>query len=177
MSERIDRDALIEAIKRECVTTTQWATLALDAVLPLIADALDKQGNTVTPVTQYRSDLAEWLLARFAEDERDAHRAGGRRWGSINRSWDAEPQRDIAALGDGPTQRLFTVPDGYDEHVARWSPARVLRECEAKRQIVENAAHAVEHQDIYAAMLAYYVLRTLALPYADHEGYRQEWRP
>jgi hypothetical protein len=44
-------------------------------------------------------------------------------------------------------------------------PARVLAECEAKRRIVEQV-NGME-----------YVLRLLALPYADHEDYRPEWRP
>jgi hypothetical protein len=51
-----------------------------------------------------------------------------------------------------------------------WDPARVLAECAAKRRIVSFAADLTEEgtDDL---------LRLLALPYADHPGYRQEWRP
>ena len=40
---------------------------------------------------------------------------------------------------------------------------RLLAECEAKRQLIDLT---IPH-----------VLRILALPYADHPDYRQEWRP
>lgn len=49
-------------------------------------------------------------------------------------------------------------------------PARVLIECEVKRRIV--ALHA--HQEGFFTPDE---LRALALPYADHPDYRQEWRP
>lgn len=45
-------------------------------------------------------------------------------------------------------------------------PERVLREVEAKRRLVG-----------WAETKALYVLTALALPYADHPDYRQEWRP
>lgn len=46
--------------------------------------------------------------------------------------------------------------------------ARVLAECEAKRRIVEwDEVQLEEHP----------VLRFLALPYADHPDYREEWKP
>jgi hypothetical protein len=50
--------------------------------------------------------------------------------------------------------------------IARWDPARVLAECAAKRRIVEM--YAGQHGQPY-------VLHFLALPYADHPDYRQEW--
>ena len=40
-------------------------------------------------------------------------------------------------------------------------------ECEAKRRIVENAQDPGD--DLFVAILA--------LPYADHPDYREEWRP
>ena len=51
--------------------------------------------------------------------------------------------------------------------LARHDPARVLAECEAKRQIVQNAQDPGD--DLFVAILA--------LPYADHPDYREEWRP
>ena len=43
-------------------------------------------------------------------------------------------------------------------------PARVLAECEAKRRIVELISSP-----------GMQVFRLLALPYADHPDYREEW--
>ena len=83
-------------------------------------------------------------------------------------------------------------------HIARHDPARVLAECEAKRRIVE--IHPDEHGTCFACsdgddggcsdpeccgsgpipMFKDWpcpTLRWLALPYADHEQYRDEWRP
>lgn len=66
-----------------------------------------------------------------------------------------------------------------------WSPARVLREIDAKRQVL-----ALHHRaqpkwcaacDIPAGFPGppdgCATLRLLALPYADRPGYREEWRP
>jgi hypothetical protein len=52
--------------------------------------------------------------------------------------------------------------------------ARVLAECEAKRQIVEACAEVLAYD---AEALPQDVLRFLALPYADHPDYREEWKP
>jgi hypothetical protein len=58
-----------------------------------------------------------------------------------------------------------------------WGPARVLAEVDAKRRILDlmmpgrpvyPGAYGQAYRD---------VLRLLALPYADRDGYRDEWRP
>jgi hypothetical protein len=76
------------------------------------------------------------------------------------------------------------VSDEMAQHIARHDPARVLAECEAKRRIVEewDAAHRVAlaspqysyDEGIATGLLA--ALYALALPYADHPDYREEWR-
>ena len=56
--------------------------------------------------------------------------------------------------------------------------ARVLAECEAKRRIVKSFAAGAPYQrgtDNYATTRM--VTRLLALPYADHPDYRDEWKP
>jgi hypothetical protein len=88
------------------------------------------------------------------------------------------------------------------EHIARHDPARTLREVEAKRRIIELHELAVSKDPARFSALtgeplpdAYEVtcavcgwadddptsgcetLRLLALPHADHEDYREEWRP
>ena len=91
--------------------------------------------------------LAEFLLARIAEDEAIARR-------SVNWS------EGITEWADGGD------PDW--EHIARWDPARVLAECEAKREIVvEMAYDGLGPRE--------WILHQLALPYAGHPDYRQEW--
>ena len=51
-------------------------------------------------------------------------------------------------------------------------PARVLAEVAAKRRIVEHCE--VDH--LVASPGDPYVLQLLALPYADHSDWREEWR-
>lgn len=90
------------------------------------------------------------------------------------------------------------VPWEGAEHIARHDPARVLREVEAKRRIVH--AHGRDHECISLTGSGEHsavdgkpwelwepastedhgpclVVRLLALPYADHLDYRDEWRP
>lgn len=56
-----------------------------------------------------------------------------------------------------------------------WGPDRVLAECEAKRRIVDACQNV---EQVHAAeFLADRMLAFLALPYADHPDYREEWRP
>jgi hypothetical protein len=62
-------------------------------------------------------------------------------------------------------------------HIARWDPARVLAECEAKRRIVELVLDRPirDHGDCKCESC--WTLRLVALPYADHPDYRAEWKP
>jgi hypothetical protein len=69
------------------------------------------------------------------------------------------------------------------EHIARHDPARVLAEVAAKRRIVGMLSSIVPAKETNpiksedAVALADWTLRLLALPYADHNDYRQEWGP
>jgi hypothetical protein len=75
-------------------------------------------------------------------------------------------------------------------HIVRWDPARVLAECEARRRIVEFADEATSldmqvdgefrigsRDESDEPYIGDSIMRALALPYADSEGYREEWRP
>lgn len=74
-------------------------------------------------------------------------------------------------------------------HMARHDPARVLREVEAKRQILrvlESAEVALRNTEpgkephelmTGAANSLRAAVRLLALPYADHEAYSEDWKP
>lgn len=52
---------------------------------------------------------------------------------------------------------------------------RILADCEAKRRIVDYEVPWPGDPDAETA--AYYACQCLALIYADHPDYRQEWRP
>jgi hypothetical protein len=101
------------------------------------------------------NDLAEFLLARIAEDR-------------------AEVPADRAHEDYGTGFNLDSVT--VDVSCARW-----LTECDAKRRIVERASHdsAAEWHSGYTCGAADGyddILRLLALPYADHSNYREDWR-
>jgi hypothetical protein len=92
------------------------------------------------------SDLATWLLDRIAEDEAVARDVWQRpHFGRCN------TQGDLSSLGDECDCGL---------------PARVLAECAAKRRLI-----ALGEKDSYWDD----VLRLLALPYADCDGYDPSW--
>jgi hypothetical protein len=101
--------------------------------------------------------LAEFLLARIAEDEA---------WASST-----TPPPTWFVRGDGLRSPNY--------------PARVLVECEAKRRIVENVTRCIQDAEDgpgseclrYTAQIVTPTLYALALPYADHPDYREEWRP
>jgi hypothetical protein len=80
------------------------------------------------------------------------------------------------------------------EHIVRHDPARVLREIDAKRQMIgefiryeseiDYARGCCHSEDAIVSGLHgghlpkdILGLRLLALPYADRPGYREEWRP
>lgn len=113
--------------------------------------------------------LAEFLLARIAEDEALASAASPG-------PWHTNPEQDqVLAVDD------ITVADGFalsgrqmratSNHIARHDPARVLAECEAKRLLVAEILPTNPDYD------PRYVQKVLALPYADHPDYDEAWRP
>ena len=108
------------------------------------------------------TDLAGFLLARIGEDE-------------------AVARKVVAAVKapDYVIVRVYEQPEPgvtVQRDVALYRPDRVLAECEAKRRIVEECGHTVD-RFTYSGDLARAVLALLALPYADHPDYRQEWKP
>lgn len=69
-----------------------------------------------------------------------------------------------------------------------WSPARVLREIEAKRQVLDLHREIDDPQEMQdycttcevTGDYPYYpcmTLRLLALPYSDRPGFKESWRP
>ena len=112
--------------------------------------------------------LSVFLLARIAEREAVAKLATGRIYvcddGHIEIPWEQ---------WDDGSDRL------PNHHTSWWSvydPARVLAECAAQRAIIEGDYW--ERNDGYVGIeVIGDVFRFLALPDADHEDYREEWKP
>jgi Family of unknown function (DUF6221) len=108
------------------------------------------------------SDLVAFLRARLDEDEVSA--TPGRRA--------LDDLRFELKHGDRYEQHLSSrLEDGLDSQTVAWE-ARVLREVEAKRAIVENSHHnGVIFTHLRPALLH------LAAVYADHPDYDPEWKP
>jgi hypothetical protein len=93
--------------------------------------------------------LTEFLLARIEEDEARARPM-----------WELKVRQRI--IGAPIVPLSWPTPD------------RVLAECEAKRRIVDMFPFEADGDGWNEAGAQ--VLPILALPYADHPDYRDEWR-
>ncbi len=64
------------------------------------------------------------------------------------------------------------------QHIACHDPARVLAEIDAKRRIID-ALDVTEDRQIPAEawLVGNEIKKAIALPYAGHPDYREEWRP
>jgi hypothetical protein len=145
-------------------------------------------------------ELVRWLGVQLDEDERTARAAT---WHDDAGTWTAHqseydsPRRSerrwfiIDSMDDGVITDVdpeASQPDGVARHVAEHDPARVLREIDAKRQIIalhhqlEDAQEMLDFCATCDATGKYpeypcTTLRLLALPYADRPGYKETWRP
>ena len=153
--------------------------------------------------------LVEFLLARIAEDEAWADACEGLHWEwrgnelddlvtpdpAIDEYIDGESVCSLRSVetfpygsmsGEGPRFLIHSAEDTLATaagHIARHDPARVLRECEAKRQIIADWASEKRdgpHHDSASIAVVFAlrrVLRIMATEYADHPDYRYGWRP
>jgi len=138
--------------------------------------------------------LTEFLLARIAEDE-DVARAACLRASTryrphpeITRWRYVEDEEVVFDYDFGDSWPHYVTMDNEGihasvnevtgRHIARHDPARVLAECETKRRIVDLCSDRVSHSAVGGrGCTECGVLSTLALPYADHPDYLQEWKP
>lgn len=149
-------------------------------------------------------DLVQFLRARLDEDARIARRASSYDDGA---SHDVEgPEGTWACLDEtewfGPSYRGGVIAPRIGQvnapelgaHIVRHDPARVLADIDAKRELLkrgdtlfcdcdfadspptnpEDRSQEIPH---HYDCTAYRVAAVLALPYADHPDYREEWRP
>lgn len=125
-------------------------------------------------------DLVEFMNARIDEDERGAREAFSSQFDPEN-GWGTRHY-------EGDRQTIITPHVGIAheavqaDHIARHDPARVLREVEAKRKILNAAVVAwnssCDPTDTFWPQLAptlKAIVTTLAQPYSDHPDYKQEW--
>lgn len=112
------------------------------------------------------SDLAEFLLACVAEDE-----AAARGVYSLSMYW----RMTTGGHDVGPGLAYFEEMDDA-RHVVRWSPDRVLADCEAKRQMLAFAARMDKELESEPWVAEQFLMR-LALAYTDRPGYQETWRP
>jgi hypothetical protein len=104
------------------------------------------------------SDLADFLLARIAEDERIARDADPS-------PWTARKATSSTLVGSALVLGIVAATDAvHGEYLLRYQPSRVLAECESKRRLVQQ----LDDGDL---------LRLMVPPYADHPDCREEWRP
>ena len=106
-----------------------------------------------------------------------------------------EDEQTARAADPGLNYLIGAVEYAYDKveldqrHAIRHNPARVLAEVDAKRRIVDECAYWIDKINTSGTDKYPYpnlaergevvlpVLTLLALPYADHPDYRDEWRP
>lgn len=152
------------------------------------------------------ADLALWLGEQLDEDERIALT-----WPADQRSWveygdrrleyasgASEGVSAVNVKADAPLgwERIYVKRDGIGlaDHIAAHDPARVLREIDAKRKLVDEhkpgiqkgwpnmgrhclSCTGVRVWDESLNESNCLTLRLLALPYADRPGYEESWRP
>lgn len=133
-------------------------------------------------------DLITWLRAQLDDDARVA-----------NESWTAQPEKlDMRRVTvDYSIEFVVACTLAWrGEHIARHDPARVLREVEAKRKIIEeHGSREVASLDrdnwgqpfvvcrrctegaVRQVVAPCPTLKLLALPFSDRPGYREAWRP
>ncbi|MET7924705.1 DUF6221 family protein [Streptomyces sp. NPDC005349] len=116
--------------------------------------------------------LVQWFGEQLDEDERIARAAH-------EPNWSTDGRRGVYyGVEDSWMTDALTTADA--DHIAAHDPARVLREIDAKREIIRQADLYLCDSDPgcgYRTKHGHSVLRLLALPYADRPGYREEWRP
>ncbi|MCX4801770.1 DUF6221 family protein [Streptomyces sp. NBC_01214] len=134
-------------------------------------------------------DLVQFLRDRLDEDEQAAQQAIACEFLTSGQWLARGPYGDDDRFGNMQSEQNEQIIEdgllwGTVAHIARHDPARVLAEVDAKRRLL--AIHRRFVDEPGQACLgcaggieweACPVVRLLALPYADHPYFREEWRP
>ena len=131
-------------------------------------------------------NLIAFLRARLDEDEQEALAASPGPWKA-----NAE-QDEVLAVDDIEVATGFALSGeqlrATVRHIVRHDPARVLRDVETKRRLIDREVeqdrerwrrrvdeHRLSFED-WMALSPQETLRLLAAPYAGHPDYRDEWK-
>jgi hypothetical protein len=142
-------------------------------------------------------ELAAFVRQQLDDDERVARRAAetqGATWRGGPSMVEGGPHtvrrqdtKELVVL----TRQDRPAPDAAVDHIARWDPARVLAEVEARRRILAEhkpmdgvgdrivGCHTCSWRDDWDELHVEHpcpTLRLLAQPYAGRDGWREEWR-
>ena len=130
------------------------------------------------------SDLVAWLREQLDTDERLAHTADPGPWevgptfGARDNRVYVREQRDlIDSVGTCVIAGQVANKTRFRENarfIAEFDPARVLREVEAKRLLLEEVER--ELADDPTNETAQWKARVLALPFSDRPGFREAWK-
>lgn len=142
------------------------------------------------------TDFANFLLDRIDDDQLLAQRAVPGRWTALPANQARDGFDVVAIQGD---QAQFDV--AYDHSaepregacseptaafLVSMHPARVMAECETKRKLLHEHREMQERgnpvcarcdDDGFGVAWPCLTTRLIALVYADHPDYREEWRP
>jgi hypothetical protein len=117
--------------------------------------------------------LVEFLQARLGEDELIALAAidGAPRW---------QTHYDYRDVKDEEGHYIIQADPQYPSleqaaHIARHSPARVLRGVEAKRLVIADYLHREAAGDVLERAAVEYILKALCLEYCEHPDYNPSW--
>ncbi len=143
-------------------------------------------------------DLVQFLRDRLDDEERTARAATAGPWREHDTHLGQYGYAATVLSGEGnDTDLRAWLPsmsqEPWDEarnvwadaaHIAAHDPARVLRNVEAKRSLLDRYEELVSVGKAQGHVLGgdvgeeylHVVLPTLALTYADHPGFREEWR-
>ncbi|MCX5522182.1 DUF6221 family protein [Streptomyces bobili] len=145
--------------------------------------------------------LVEFLRARLDEDETTAEAArrqvaeracpppqvdewetGAGQWRVVPWLYSGRAEADFAQWG------RIEIATLAKDHIARHDPARVLADVAAKRRILDDVLPTMQADEVSIAgewgvgpdpvrEASDDLLSLLALPYAEHPDYREEWKP
>lgn len=134
-------------------------------------------------------ELIAFITARLDDDELAARNAGGEAWDFTGSLCEVRVREADGALGRiiAYCRHGNPLPDdlALAIHIGNSDPVRVLREVEAKREIVRQYC---ESRELLSERETYDLVRSavgalrfavvqLAAVWSDHPDYRQEWKP
>ena len=117
--------------------------------------------------------LTEFLEARIAEDELTAYAAieGAAEWHALYAYRDIKDD-DGHYIVQADTR--CPTPE-QAAHIARHSPARILRQCEAGRAVIAQFLRLDAIGDLAGLSATEDALRQLAFVHCDHADFDQSW--